>query len=174
MAVTPSGPGFVFINSSLRLVACNSEAARILTFPSRPEQIKQLQTFLGDRVRSTLIDRSLGERLNFIREYRSGKRRYVCRAFEVDRNDLGQVGYAIVLDRHASKVAALRQVSEQFGLTERELETVQLLLQGLTSKEMATRMNISPNTVKAFLRMVMVKMGVSTRSAVAGKLSELD
>jgi DNA-binding CsgD family transcriptional regulator len=30
-------------------------------------------------------------------------------------------------------------------------------------------MNISPNTVKAFLRLIMVKMRVSTRSAIVGK-----
>jgi DNA-binding CsgD family transcriptional regulator len=31
-------------------------------------------------------------------------------------------------------------------------------------------MKISPNTVKAFLRIVMVKMGVSTRSGILGKV----
>ncbi len=31
-------------------------------------------------------------------------------------------------------------------------------------------MNISPNTVKVFLRLVMLKMGVTTRSGVIGKL----
>jgi DNA-binding CsgD family transcriptional regulator len=61
-------------------------------------------------------------------------------------------------------------MSEQFALTERERETVELLLQGLTSKEIAIRMNISPNTVKAFLRLVMVKMGVSTRSGIVGRV----
>jgi DNA-binding CsgD family transcriptional regulator len=59
---------------------------------------------------------------------------------------------------------------EQFNLTPRELETVRFLVEGLTSKEIAERMNISPNTVKAFLRIVMVKMGVSTRSGVVGKV----
>jgi DNA-binding CsgD family transcriptional regulator len=44
------------------------------------------------------------------------------------------------------------------------------LLQGLTSKEIAARMSISPNTVKAFLRLVMVKMGVSTRSGIVGRV----
>jgi len=48
---------------------------------------------------------------------------------------------------------------------------VEYLLQGLTSKEIAARMNISPNTVKAFLRLVMVKMKVSTRSGIAGKIT---
>jgi hypothetical protein len=47
---------------------------------------------------------------------------------------------------------------------------VEFLLQGLTSKEIATRMQISPNTVKAFVRLVMVKMKVSTRSGITGKV----
>jgi DNA-binding CsgD family transcriptional regulator len=57
-----------------------------------------------------------------------------------------------------------------FDFTPREKETVELLMQGLTSKEIAERLKISPNTVKAFVRLVMVKMGVTTRSAVVGKL----
>ena len=44
------------------------------------------------------------------------------------------------------------------------------LLQGLSSKEIANRMNVSPNTVKAFLRLIMIKTGVSSRSAVVGKI----
>jgi DNA-binding CsgD family transcriptional regulator len=31
-------------------------------------------------------------------------------------------------------------------------------------------MNISPNTVKTFLRLIMLKMSVTTRSGVIGKL----
>jgi DNA-binding CsgD family transcriptional regulator len=76
----------------------------------------------------------------------------------------------LVLERFASRTASLSQLSEEFDLTVREQETVQLLLQGLTSKEIAARMNISPNTVKAFLRLVMVKMGVSTRSGIVGRI----
>jgi DNA-binding CsgD family transcriptional regulator len=58
----------------------------------------------------------------------------------------------------------------QFDLTPREQEAVMLLVEGLTSKEIAQRMKISPNTVKAFLRLVMVKMDVSTRSGIVGKI----
>jgi DNA-binding CsgD family transcriptional regulator len=42
-------------------------------------------------------------------------------------------------------------------------------MQGLTNKEIGQRMNISPNTVKAFLKLIMMKMGVSTRSGIIGK-----
>jgi len=54
----------------------------------------------------------------------------------------------------------------------RELQAVELLMDGLRSKEIALRMQISPNTVKAFLRLVMLKMGVSTRSGIVRKVFE--
>jgi len=49
---------------------------------------------------------------------------------------------------------------------------VELLMQGLSSKEIANRMHISPNTIKTFLRLVMLKMGVSARSKIIGKIIE--
>ena len=61
------------------------------------------------------------------------------------------------------------QVAARFHLTPREQETLQHLMQGLTNKEIGQRMHISPNTVKAFLKLIMMKMGVSTRSGIIGK-----
>jgi DNA-binding CsgD family transcriptional regulator len=75
-----------------------------------------------------------------------------------------------MLERRASNNTALSEAQEKFGLTPRERETIQLLMEGLTSKEIAERMKISPSTVKAFLRLVMVKMSVSTRSGIVGKI----
>jgi DNA-binding CsgD family transcriptional regulator len=57
-----------------------------------------------------------------------------------------------------------------FRLTPRERETLEFLMQGMTSKEIANQMGVSPHTVKAFLRLVMSKMQVSTRSGIIGKL----
>ena len=45
------------------------------------------------------------------------------------------------------------------------------LLRGLTSKEIGQEMSISPNTVKAFLRSAMTKMGVSTRAGLIGRIA---
>ncbi|PYS00294.1 MAG: hypothetical protein DMG15_05070 [Acidobacteria bacterium] len=64
----------------------------------------------------------------------------------------------------------LMDLAARFQLTDREMEAIQHLADGLTSKEIAHRMNISPNTVKASLRLIMLKMGVTTRSGVIGKL----
>ena len=60
--------------------------------------------------------------------------------------------------------------SDEFRLTDRERETVRFLLRGLTSKEIAREMRISPYTVKTFLRLVMVKVGASTRTGLVARI----
>jgi DNA-binding CsgD family transcriptional regulator len=170
---TVSAPGFLLLDGSLHPLAYNTEATYILCFPTKPEQIKQMHVFLADKVRSSLLNRSNGE-AQFVRDYKSGRRMYLCRAFRLDACERGTVGasVALLLERHYASEDTLKHLSAQFDLTERELETVGLLMEGLTSKEIANRMQISPNTVKAFLRLVMLKMSVSTRSGIVGKIVE--
>lgn len=176
MTVGLSIPGLLVLDSGLRPLAFNTEALRLLSFPTKPETIRQAHTFLADKVRSKLVTRRSSESTEFAKSYVSGKRRYLCRAFQLSGNSTssGKVpdgaSFVLVLERHTSGALAFEETSQEFALTEREIETVQLLVQGLTSKEIAARMKISPNTVKAFLRLVMVKMGVSTRSGIAGKM----
>jgi DNA-binding CsgD family transcriptional regulator len=75
---------------------------------------------------------------------------------------------ALLIER--DRVSAdLLTIAKKFNLTRREYEAVQHLALGLTSKEIAARMGISPSTVKAFLRLAMIKTGVSTRSGLIGK-----
>jgi DNA-binding CsgD family transcriptional regulator len=171
VAIGASDPGFLLLDPSLNPVASNAEAAQILSFPNLPERIKGLNVFLADKIRSSLVNHQSKESLSFVKQFRSGKRRYVCRAFRLQSHDnCIRLAAVVLLERYSSGTTALSEISKQFDLTEREQETVQLLVQGLTSKEIATRMGISPNTVKAFLRLVMVKMGVSTRSGILGRI----
>lgn len=166
-----SQPGFLLLDKSLDPVASNHEAVRILTYPNLPERIRRIDVFLGDKIRSGLVIRQSSNGLDFVKEFRSGRRKYFCRSFMFDTNGKGMLPVAaLLLERCSSGTMALEQIGQDFDLTQREKETVELLIQGLTSKEIATRMKISPNTVKAFLRIVMVKMGVSTRSGILGKV----
>ena len=166
-----SQPGFLLLDKSLGAVASNHEAIRILTYPNLPERIKRIDVFVGDKIRAGLVSRQSPNGLEFVKEFKSGRRKYFCRSFLVDTNGEGTIPVvALLLERCSSGTTAVAQIGQDFELTQREKETVELLIQGLTSKEIATRMNISPNTVKAFLRIVMVKMGVSTRSGILGKV----
>jgi DNA-binding CsgD family transcriptional regulator len=165
-------PGFLLLNEGFQPIAFNSEAVQILAFPTKPERIPHTSVFLEDKIRSSLLDRRSDSPPEFVKEYRSGGRQYICRAFHIDckGQEVALCSTALLLERHYSSVAELSDLLQQFDLTPRELETVTLLVEGLTSKEIANRMNISPNTVKAFLRLVMVKMDVSTRSGIVGKI----
>jgi DNA-binding CsgD family transcriptional regulator len=172
--MAPSNNGFLLLDAGLNLIASNDPALQILCFPSKADRIKQPKVFLADRVRTALLDHQRSGGTAFVKEFESGRRRYVCKSFQVDcsGDHSPQPAFAVLLERNATtSFSALAEISEEFDLTQRERETVEFLLQGFTSKEIATRMNISPNTVKAFLRLVMVKMKVSTRSGIAGKIA---
>jgi DNA-binding CsgD family transcriptional regulator len=53
------------------------------------------------------------------------------------------------------------------GLTAREAEVLRLVAQGLTNREVAARLAVSPRTVGAHLDAVYGKLGVATRTAAA-------
>ena len=50
---------------------------------------------------------------------------------------------------------------------------MRFLIEGLTNKEIAARMGISPDTVKVFLQLAMKKMEVSSRSEIMSKFIRL-
>ena len=54
-------------------------------------------------------------------------------------------------------------------LSERETETLNLLAQGLTNKEIASRLFISTNTVKRHLKSIFDKLEVNTRAAASAR-----
>ncbi|MBU9765513.1 response regulator transcription factor [Mycobacterium sp. TNTM28] len=56
------------------------------------------------------------------------------------------------------------------GLTDREQEVARLLAHGLTNKEIADHLHISPGTVKSHVHNVICKLGVRRRAYVARKL----
>ena len=53
---------------------------------------------------------------------------------------------------------------ETLGITPRELEVLQLIAEGLSTKEMAERLFVSENTVKTHTSRVLDKLGASRRT----------
>jgi LuxR family maltose regulon positive regulatory protein len=58
-------------------------------------------------------------------------------------------------------------------LSERELEVLQLIADGLTNREIATRLFLSVNTVKAHTRNVYGKLGVHSRTQAVARAQDL-
>jgi DNA-binding CsgD family transcriptional regulator len=166
-----SADGFILLGPDLEIVYVNSEAMQILGYPkdysrpSNPELQKAIRALFEKRARSSEPP--------VVGSVESGRRTYCYRAFQLHSNGNGHsVATALLIERGTKSTFDGSKVASKFKLTQREGEALKYLAQGLSSKEIAARMSISPNTVKAFMRLIMVKMGTTTRYGILGKIFE--
>jgi DNA-binding CsgD family transcriptional regulator len=152
-------------------IVVNRAALEVLGYPQKPDSTVRADELVLRKIRSVLLARAGSGESLFVGEFRSGKRLYSCRAFRVDAHAKGHEppAIALLIERGASDSFSAVRASEKYHLTSREQQVLLHLCDGLTSKQIAERMTISTNTVKAFLRLMMIKMDVSTRAGIVGK-----
>lgn len=171
-AMAPAAAGFIIADGKGHPIYANSEAKTILTYPEGPRGFRPAWIGLRKAIFPALDQPNPSAGSTCRTEITSGRRKYLCLAISLDKSagrQIGEGSVAIVLERHREASSAFaRAASQQFHLTERERQVVEFLIRGLTNKEIAARMQISPNTVRAFVRMVMGKLGISTRSGIVG------
>jgi DNA-binding CsgD family transcriptional regulator len=170
--------GFLLLDPSLRLVFANEEVVQILSYQNgqaKEHRDGLTDEFLRRKIYPMLRTDGPSSEFRSLVEFQSGRRRYLCRIFCVTprpRHGTQQVGVALLFERASSPAFDTEKIRKAYHLTEREEEVLQHLVRGLATKEIASRMQVSPNTVKAFLRMLMIKMGFRSRAAVMSKVME--
>ena len=146
-------------------IYANEVALQILTYPDQSGGSSLAKKRMASIVGSQTPDSDFRETT-----FLSGKRLYLCRCFVLKPRDSHATPVrAMLLERRVRNRNGLHEASQRFHLSRREHETVCHLVNGLTTKEVAACMSISPNTVKQFVRLAMSKMGVSTRAGIVGK-----
>jgi DNA-binding CsgD family transcriptional regulator len=163
--------GLLLLGSGLKPHYLNPAALRILVYPETAKAVTERDR-LDRKIRSVLLVDPTRPESGFVTEFRSGRRHYACRAFSLNdrRPKSGDAPVvALLFERREPLGFYAYRVAFHFRLTQREQETLKYVMQGLTNKEIANQMGISPNTVKAYLKLIMTKMGVPTRSAIVGK-----
>jgi len=166
--------GFLLLSSALKPLYVNPQAAQILFHPEGPAKAKDFAEQLASKIRAMVTNGTRKATIPECKEFLSGGRHYICRFFNVQSPGSESGGangssLALLLERNTEIAADVLKICQQYHLTPREQEAVRFLAQGLASKEIAARMNISTNTLKVFLRLAMMKMGVTSRSGIMSK-----
>jgi len=161
--------GLVLMDEAPRVVGCDRGAAAILKFSSDPDAS-------GRRIPAEILE-SIQSRTRAGVPYSkmrfpTASGEYVCRSYLVESEDglLSGRLVALHLERASMGDLAIRDISSRYHLSEREEETLKGVLMGLSTKEVADQMAISPNTVKAYIRLIMIKLGVTTRWGIIAKV----
>jgi len=159
--------GFLLVTPTGATLFANREAMRILRYTEALDI--QFRLTLKQAARILFAPNAPPDQ-GWSTLFVSGQRRYRCSgiAFGLEKQRL----VAFLIERLTSKLGTLAGGRDKYRLTSREQETVALLANGLTNKEIAARMDVSANTVKAFIRSAMLKMDVSTRAGIVGRLFE--
>lgn len=167
-----SSAGFLLLDATLRPLYANQEALSALTYPTNLTKNNGPDSLLESRVRALFEGANGSRQLRGNGSLTSGRRRYQLRVFSV-KSPLAngfKPAVAILLERNKKPSVDLSHLSARFRLTQREVETVEQLAHGFNTQQIAERMGISANTVKAFLRSIMMKMGVDSRAGIIARI----
>jgi DNA-binding CsgD family transcriptional regulator len=162
----------ILVDCTQKPLYYSSEAIKVLSYPQHLKNPASVMNLLPLEIHSWLLCHPSLNNSSCLAEFISGRRHYVCRAFRCVHNSErpSNVVTALLIERSEPKCMNFSELAEQFHFTPREQEAVVLLTLGLTGKEIASRMGVTPGTVKAFLRLVMAKMAVRTRTGIVGKI----
>jgi DNA-binding CsgD family transcriptional regulator len=160
--------GLILMDLNMETIVFDPGAASIL---NRTGLIQHRDFCIPKQIMDIIRSRKLADLCAAKTRCRIGKSEYLCRAHVVQPQNglLLQPIVVLHLERDSAN-DALYDIASSSKLTVREVEALKGIIKGLTSKEMGRRMNISPNTVRAFLRLIMIKMGVTTRAEVFAKI----
>jgi len=105
------------------------------------------------------------------------KQFWCLRVFELEGGAVGDdIRFAALVEPIGEPQSAkidLHKMKGLFRLSKREGDVVEELISGSTDKEIAQQLGISVETVRAYLKSVRAKLGVSTRTAIVSIVHSL-
>ena len=160
--------GLILLNSSCTVITVDRGAAAILNY-YRDRSWEPAYT----------IDASIMEAVQRLSDpgcvehvLRIDFDEFICRTYLLESQDTSvtQPLVALLLERHLKARDVIDQVGAQYHLTQREQQALRGLSLGLSTRALAATMNIKPSTLRAFLRLIKIKMGVRTRAEIMVKI----
>jgi DNA-binding CsgD family transcriptional regulator len=162
----------VLVDSRGILLSPTVEALRVLLYPREIPPNGESRQLGVQRLRALFPAGPLSEATAPEGEFISGRRRYLYRIYRFGdpSPNRGTPVAVIVLERNHPPLVPPPVWLAAYRFSLREEQVLRLVLMGLSNKQIAERIGISPNTVKVFLRLIMTKMEVTSRFGILGKL----
>lgn len=168
-------PGMLLMDEDGRLVSWNANARRIL-FPNGHygPMLENIRDHLCDLKRTGAKEMaanasSQGSPMQTL--LASNETWYAMRPFWLDGEPSDKLRLLAVLFEEVNPSRFdLRLVQQRFHLSPREFQVVQVLTIGMTDKQIASEIGVSPATVRGYMKVIRAKLGVSTRTAILQKL----
>ena len=167
--------GVVILDTSGKILFVNDEAQSIISTFSLDEIDASTDPDTLDKAIVEIFKKSLGSlstptaKCVYCPDSNSA---YALRAMPLHKPELPGKSCILVLIEGVTihRTFDMNVVQKQFGLTRREAEVTFCLTKGLTNKEIANALSLSPETVHDYVKQVMKKLDTTTRAGVVGKV----
>ena len=166
----PDGPGLMILDDELEILTMTPNAERWL------EELHDESPGVPDAIRSVVACVRRWENADGSEEQtprarvrgRSG-RWLVIHGSRTRERDGRAAGTAVIIEEaKPSEIAPI--IVRAYGLSERETNITRLILQGLSTKEIAAEVYVSPYTIQDQLKSIFDKVGVRSRRELAARI----
>lgn len=167
---TPNGPGMLIVDDDLNILTMTPNAERWLEeltdgYAGLPEAIRSVVGYVGQLHGGDVLE----DRMPRARVRGSSGRWLSIYGSRVRENSPGSAGTAIIIEQATpSEIAPL--IMSAYGLSPREARVTSLVLRGLSTKEIAAEIHLSPYTVQDHLKVIFAKFGVGSRRELVGRV----
>lgn len=155
--------GLVLLDGDLHVLAANREAVAAV----HPESLSPAQHTLDDLAAEIARRMQAGKGPN---TFVYGGCTCTVMRFSCAYGNAGEQINVGIIRRAGDDSRFVASFSRVFNLTRREGEALAMCLRGHGTKEIAHEMGITVSTAKSFLRLVCIKMGVTSRAEILSKV----
>jgi DNA-binding NarL/FixJ family response regulator len=99
---------------------------------------------------------------------------YAIKSILQGKNYFSRQAQDVIFKKYSQNVSKKKQREDLIKLTNREIEIIKLIADGLTSQEMADKLFISPRTVETHRANLMKKVGVKNAIELVKKAQQLE
>jgi DNA-binding CsgD family transcriptional regulator len=160
---TPGGPGMLIVDDDLRIVTMTANAEGWLGeiadgSPGLPDAVRSVvgcvKELHGSGSPEDLVPRA---------RVRGASGRWLAIYASRARQASSQSAHTAVIIQEAKPSEVAPLIISAYGLSPHEAQVTRLVLQGLSTKQIATEIHLSPYTVQDHLKAIFAKVGVRSR-----------